>query len=248
MLYKRRTYLALALAVLLCCGMLFSLLASCEALVTLDNSGELIVEDLRIGAGEPVATGDSIVQVGVNYVGKLTDSTVFDATRGQPVQLLLGFQRVIEGIDKGMRGMRVGGRRRITIPPRMGYGAMRQGNIPPNATLVFEVDLLNLQRFIIEDQQLGTGDSARVNSTVSVRYTGRLTNGRIFDQSGDMPFRFTIGRGQVIQGWEQGIFGMRVGGKRRLTIPSELGYGARGQGVIPPNATLIFDVELLSAQ
>jgi FKBP-type peptidyl-prolyl cis-trans isomerase FkpA len=98
------------------------------------------------------------------------------------------------------------------------------------------------------DIKVGTGDTAKKGQTVTVHYTGWLTNGTKFDSSVDRkePFQFTLLSG-VIQGWIDGVQGMKVGGKRQLKIPPELGYGPRGAGgVIPPNATLIFDVELLS--
>ncbi|MEK7336107.1 MAG: FKBP-type peptidyl-prolyl cis-trans isomerase, partial [Nitrospirota bacterium] len=98
------------------------------------------------------------------------------------------------------------------------------------------------------DQVVGTGDTAKAGQTVSVHYTGWLTNGKKFDSSVDrgQPFSFRLGVGQVIKGWDEGVQGMKVGGKRKLTIPSNLGYGARGAGgLIPPHATLVFDVELL---
>ena len=103
----------------------------------------------------------------------------------------------------------------------------------------------------IDDVSPGTGTEATEGRTVSVHYTGTLTNGYKFDSSLDRgrPFEFTLGAGRVIKGWEQGVRGMKVGGKRKLTIPPELGYGARGfPPVIPANATLVFEIELLGVK
>jgi FKBP-type peptidyl-prolyl cis-trans isomerase len=100
----------------------------------------------------------------------------------------------------------------------------------------------------IENIKEGTGAEAVNGKQVSVHYTGTLTDGKKFDSSVDrgQPFKFVLGAGQVIRGWDLGVAGMKVGGKRKLTIPPQLGYGERGAGgVIPPNATLIFEVELL---
>ena len=101
------------------------------------------------------------------------------------------------------------------------------------------------------DQVIGTGDAAVAGKTASVHYTGWLENGKKFDSSVDrgQPFSFPLGAGRVIKGWDEGVQGMKVGGKRKLTIPSDLAYGSRGAGgVIPPNAPLIFDVELLAVR
>ena len=101
----------------------------------------------------------------------------------------------------------------------------------------------------IEELSMGAGDVADKGNQVRVHYTGWLTDGTKFDSSVDrkQPFDFTLGQGMVIQGWDEGVAGMQVGGKRKLTIPPQLGYGAQGAGgVIPPNATLVFEVELLA--
>ncbi len=110
----------------------------------------------------------------------------------------------------------------------------------------------------ITDETIGTGAEAAAGQNVAVHYTGWLhdpaaadTKGRKFDSSRDrgQPFRFELGAGHVIAGWDEGVAGMKIGGSRRLTIPPEKGYGARGAGgVIPPNATLVFDVELLGVE
>lgn len=101
-----------------------------------------------------------------------------------------------------------------------------------------------------EDVVVGSGKMAEPGMNVLVNYTGRLTDGTEFDSSvGKQPYGFQLGSGSVIAGWEEGIKGMRIGGKRKLTIPPDLGYGARGMGgVIPPNATLLFDVELVDVK
>jgi FKBP-type peptidyl-prolyl cis-trans isomerase len=103
----------------------------------------------------------------------------------------------------------------------------------------------------IEDLIVGTGEVANAGQKVSVHYTGWTTDGKKFDSSKDrgQAFIFSLGRGEVIRGWDEGVAGMKVGGKRKLTIPPDLGYGKRGAGgAIPPNATLLFEVELLAVR
>lgn len=103
---------------------------------------------------------------------------------------------------------------------------------------------------IVEDLIVGTGAEAVSGKKITVNYRGTLTNGTEFDSSyrRNQPFTFTLGVGQVIQGWDQGVAGMKVGGKRKLTIPPELGYGSRDTGTIPSNSVLIFEVELLEVE
>ncbi|HAU65242.1 TPA: peptidylprolyl isomerase [Candidatus Woesebacteria bacterium] len=110
---------------------------------------------------------------------------------------------------------------------------------------------MNVTELKIEDEKIGTGDTAIAGKKVTVNYVGTLTDGSKFDSSYDRnePFIFTLGAGEVIPGWDQGVAGMKVGGKRMLTIPSSLAYGDSGiPGAIPGGATLIFEVELLGVE
>jgi FKBP-type peptidyl-prolyl cis-trans isomerase len=102
----------------------------------------------------------------------------------------------------------------------------------------------------IVDQKIGEGAEAKAGQRISVHYTGTLTDGTKFDSSKDrgQPFTFKLGVGQVIKGWDEGFNGMKVGGVRTLTIPASMGYGARSAGSIPPNSTLVFEVELLGIE
>jgi FKBP-type peptidyl-prolyl cis-trans isomerase FkpA len=103
------------------------------------------------------------------------------------------------------------------------------------------------RQLVVQDEVVGTGNTAQAGTIITVNYTGKLQDGSVFDSSiGREPYQFTLGMGQVIPGWDQGLQGMKVGGKRLLIVPASLAYGAQGNGPIPPNATLIFEVTLLS--
>ncbi|MHB1316358.1 MAG: FKBP-type peptidyl-prolyl cis-trans isomerase [Minisyncoccota bacterium] len=104
-------------------------------------------------------------------------------------------------------------------------------------------------QIVIEDSVLGTGQEALPGRQITVEYTGKFVDGKMFDTSvGRGPFTFLLGAGQVIQGWDKGIVGMKVGGKRILTVPAEYAYGANDYGPIPGGSTLVFEVELLGVQ
>ena len=225
----------------------------------------LKIDDVKVGDGPEAQAGQSVT---VHYTGWLFDANApeqrglkFDSSkdRDEPFEFDLGAGMVIRGWDEGVQGMKVGGKRILTISPELGYGARGAGGvIPPNATLVFEVELLPqpvLAPLEATDVVVGDGAEAKAGQAVSVHYTGWLFDadapqqrGRKFDSSKDrgQPFRFHLGAGMVIRGWDDGVQGMKVGGTRVLVIPPHLGYGPRGAGgVIPPNATLVFEVDLL---
>lgn len=213
----------------------------------------LTISEVELGEGALAESGREVV---VHYIGSLADGSVFDSSveRKQPFHFVLGGGKVIKGWDEGVAGMKVGGKRKLVIPPELAYGDRDIGSIiPANSMLYFEVELLKVFTedpvVKIEELTLGEGVTVENGDKVSMHYTGWLTNGRQFDSSlaRDQPFIFTLGTGMVIKGWDQGIPGMKTGGKRKLTIPARLGYGSAraGGGVIPPNSTLIFEVELL---
>ncbi len=132
----------------------------------------------------------------------------------------------------------------ISIPSTVPTSSVVTPTLPAEPTSVA------ITKLTIVDAQIGTGSPAASGNTIMVNYTGMLADGKVFDSSvGKQPLTIVIGAGKVIAGWDQGILGMRVGGKRRLIIPPDLAYGEKGfEGVIPPNAILVFDIELLDVK
>lgn len=219
------------------------------------------------GKGKKPKKGDKVV---VHYTGRLTNDTVFDSSvkRGQPFTFTLGVGQVIKGWDEGIALLEVGDKATFTIPPNLGYGERAAGKIPPNSTLIFDVELLDVIEKVVPvpydvkgkdtvttasglqyiKVKTTSGQAPKEGQTVTVHYTGYLTDGSMFDSSVErgQPLQFQLGKKMVITGWDEGIALLKVGEKARLIIPHQLAYGERGfPPVIPAKATLVFDVELV---
>ena len=223
--------------------------------------------DLRRGRGDSPRTGD-ILKVHYRLILP-TDGRVLDSSykRGRPFSFPFGKGRVIKGWEIGLADMKKGGKRILIIPPALAYGASGAGKvIPPNATLRFEVELLDIKAAPRPWSQIGKrvnkmegglgyivyragqGETPKKGQTVEVHYSGYLANGKLFDSSHlrDKSFRFLLGQGRVIRGWDLGLALMKPGAKFKLIIPPELAYGDRRAGSIPPGSTLYFDIELIA--
>lgn len=237
--------------------------------VTTDSS--LVYADIKVGDGTE-AIDKSIVAThynlwfetadGIEYVDSSYESTPVNFTVGST-------DTVFPGWSEGVTGMKVGGIRQLIIPSALGLGEQAYGNIPANSVLVMEIELVSVQEPLVKtevkesdytttesglkyyDLQDGAGDSPATGQTVVVHYTGWLEDGTQFDSSvaRGQPYSFVLGTGSVIPGWDEGVATMKVGGKRQLVVPADLAYGETGSGgTIPPNAILIFEVELLEIQ
>lgn len=220
------------------------------------------------GNGKKAQIGDKVF---VHYTGKLTNDTVFDSSvgKGQPFSFKLGAGQVIKGWDEAFQILQVGDKATIKFGPELGYGERAMGKIPANATLIFDVELVDvvegirpydvkgkdtvktpsgLQYILIQANKAG---EAAVNETrVVANYSAYFKDGKMFDSSFDrnQPLKATIGKGQLFAGLNEGLSLMHKGEKARMIIPSKLAFGEQGNGPIPANTDIIFDVELVDVQ
>lgn len=228
---------------------------------------------------EVMQKGDGVLpqvgqKVSVHYRGSLEDGSEFDNSYdgGKPFTFAIGKRQVIKGWDEGIAQLSKGSKAKLTIPSELAYGEPGRPGIPPNSTLIFEVEVMDiedapqpivhepwplegvelqstnsgLQYYIVEE---GTGQPATPGKVVTVHYYGYLkADGSKFDESfgrGE-PIEFPLGQGMVIPGWEEGIALLKEGSKAVLVIPYYLAYGDEGRPpVIPPQSDLVFDVELV---
>ncbi len=222
---------------------------------------------LEPGEGKAPQAGD---KVAVHYIGALDNDTIFDNSydRGEPLIFDYDVGQVIKGWDEGIGMLKPGGKAVLVVPPNLGYGSSSVLGIPPNSTLFFKVELLDVMenkdfkpfetngkdtlstasglKYIVVDT--GFGEQPDTASWAYFHYTGYLPSGKIFDASflrGD-PVRVNPGQGKVIAAWDEALQLMRVGSKFHVIVPPELAYGDAGlQGVVPPGTQLRFDMELM---
>jgi len=227
------------------------------------------------GEGEAPGEGDKLT---LHLKFKLADGKLIDDTRKnkEPLTIPVGADLRLDGLSEGIAGMKNGEHRTVIVPHKLGFGeAGSGGDIPPFATLIFELELTDVKsdkklikaiiaklekdhpkaklvttksglRYVVT--QAGAGEKVGNGKKIKAHYTGRLLDGTEFDSSvkRDVPFEFVVGTGQVIKGWDEALSDMKKGEKRTLIIPHALAYGERGRPpVIPPAATLVFDVELV---
>jgi peptidylprolyl isomerase len=230
------------------------------------------ITEIAEGAGELPRRGDVL---GVIYVASYVGGEEFDRyqDREEPYRFRLGMQQVLPGFDEGVTGMRVGGKRILRIPPRLAFESEgRPASVPANTWVRMEIELVEVipsppppepwidQGFEMiatesglqfVDFHVGHGDFPKMGATVVVRYSGFLDDGTLFDTTffRGVPIAFELEKGRLIDGWLEGLLAMRVGGRRKLIVPPYLAYGEKGfRKAVPPNATLIFDIELLSVE
>lgn len=211
--------------------------------------------------------------VGIHYAGYLKNGQLFDNSieRDQTLDFPVGERAVVPGFDEAVQQLKVGEKARFFIPYQLAYGDREVGPIPAKSDLIFDVEIITYKvkqepvpfdvagkdtlttasglKYIIIEQ--GNGPRATALRRVKVHYTGYLEDGKKFDSSisRGKPFQFELGVGQVIKGWDEGVALLNQGGKARLIVPYQLGYGEAGYPpVIPAKATLIFDVELIEIQ
>lgn len=238
-----------------------------EESVTKLESGVQYAE-LKEGNGPHSEIGQTLV---MHYTLWLDDGKKVDSSRAEnrsAFRFTLGKGEVIEGWEMGVKGMRTGGVRKLRVPPELGYGTKGVGEqIPPNAILWFEVELLEITeptRFRenekpvktnsgleYADLKIGEGESAKEGDSVSVNYLLYNERKDLLDTNllpGRKPFQIELGKSKVIKGFDEAIRGMKSGGKRKVRIPPDLAYGDKGSGPVRPGDVLWFTIELINIQ
>jgi len=222
---------------------------------------------LKTGDGTIPSDGDIVT---IHYIAKLKDGTVIDNTyeRDDPLTFHLGRGHVIRGWDEGLRLMSRGAKAEFVVPPHLAYGEKGFDKVPPNSTVIFKIELLEIKKPeepSVSDPEIftditegikysiikaGEGKKIEEGLLVKVHYTGYFEDGEIFDNSVSRsePFEFMAGEGMVIDGWDKAFKYLREGDKATLWIPYELAYGKTGRGPVSPETNIMFDVEILEVR
>ena len=232
-----------------------------------ESSSGLKYRILETGDGTIPQKGDKLT---IHYIAKIKDGDEFDNTykRDDPLTFRIGEGHVIEGWEEGLKLMSQGGKAEFVIPPELAYGEKGLDEVAPNTTVVFEIELLNIQKpeepfepdpevfnstpegvkYVINEH--GNRENIQEGSLVKVHYKGYFENGQVFDRSdeNDKPIEFLVGEGMVIKGLDIGLKELKEGDKATLWIPYELAYGETGRNPIPPKTNIMFDIEILETQ
>jgi FKBP-type peptidyl-prolyl cis-trans isomerase len=211
---------------------------------------KLEIEEVEVGDGAVADEGD---YASVLYTGQFGDGTIFDSSEKQgnkPYSFQIGAGSVIKGWDAGVKGMKVGGTRYLSIPYEMGYGKNGSDTMPPEADLYFTIILLDVvkkgqeEAYEITETKEGKGPAAKMGDTVTIDYVASLVNDKVVDNQKDLTFKLGIAGEESIRGLAEGITGMKVGGVRDLKLPPPLAFGSEGRGPIPSDAVLRVKVTL----
>ncbi len=225
---------------------------------TVYDAPQLLKPDTVVGTGAEAAVNSVIT---VNYTLWLYDTTKAgnkgtQIDSGTGVQTVLSSAGLIQGWVQGISGMKAGGKRTLTVPASLAFGSSGSGKIPANSGLVYELELTAVGPTVFDapalvktDTVVGTGADAALGKNITVNYTVWLYDATKTANKGTqvdsgVGFKTVLQSGGLIEGWVQGVPGMKVGGKRTLTVPSSLGYGPNGVANIPGNSGLVFDIEL----
>ncbi len=256
----------------ICILCFFALATACDKKSEWTTESGLQVIELAEGDGASPKKGDII---SLNYTGWYLDGDEFDSTSklGHPRKFRLGTDTLLPGLEEGVYSMRRGAKRIFILPPELAFGAEgRPGVVPRDAWVKFEVEMVEIEagqplplpwneagmefyttksglQFV--DFLTGDGEFPELGSTVVIHYSGYLDDATLFDSSSlrGRPVEFELTEDWLIRGLVEGLLTMRAGGKRKLVIPPFLGYGEDGFGKkVPPNATLIYDIELLEVR
>ena len=256
----------------ICILCILAVAVGCDKKATWTTESGLQVIEIVEGEGSSPKEGDII---SINYTGWYLDGDEFDSTSrlGHPRKFRLGKDKLLPGLEEGVASMRRGGKRIFILPPELAFGAEgRPGVVPSDAWVKFEVEMVEIEpglphrlpwneagmefyttksglQFV--DFFTGEGEFPELGSTVVIHYSGYLDDATLFDSSylRGRPVEFDLSEDRLIRGFVEGLLTMRVGGMRKLVVPPFLGYGEDGFGKeVPPNATLIYDIELLEVK